>query len=124
VAKYKARFFHDWGSGTWLWAANDLTRSKYDYAVDHHRLGFADQLAADLDELTARRDKALNWDYPPHPGPWREPECAAMNAAVAVALTLVRNALGSDWEIIDESQPLHEDPDLDRYQGDPKGFRR
>ena len=123
VARFAARFFDDGGAG-WLWAANDETEARFGYPIDHHNIGLPDAITEELDRLAEWHVTALNWDYPPDPGPWREPECVAFNAAVATVLRQLRAALASDWEIIDESKPEREDPDLDRYLADPGLFRR
>lgn len=83
--------------------------------------------AALWDELTRLAgwyDASLSWDYPPDPGPWREPACRALNAAVRRALDRLRAELGDGWVIADEFEEVYEDPDLDRYLSDPVCFRR
>jgi hypothetical protein len=66
---------------------------------------------------------SLNWDYPPDPGPWRQPECDRFNAAAAKLLTDIRVELGPTFEVINRQDKMVEDPDLDAYLADPKGFR-
>lgn len=124
MPSYRVRFFFDWGSGCCLWAANDQTRDRFGYPIHHHDLELPDGLAHELDRLEAWRNTALNWDYPPDPGPWREPECEAFNAAVTAAFGALAEALGRDWELVYENEEMHEDPELDRYLADPRGFER
>lgn len=81
-------------------------------------------LRDELARLAEWYDTSLNWDYPPDPGPWREPKCRTFNAAVRRAVDQLRAELGGGWEIADDLDELHEDPDLDRYLADPSGFRR
>jgi hypothetical protein len=69
-------------------------------------------------------DSSLNWDYPPDPGPWRRPECDRFNTAVRGLLEDIRRELDPDFEIINQQDEVREDPDLDVYLADPKGFRR
>ena len=120
----RARFFFDWGSGLCLWAVNDATRGRYGYPIDHHDLGLPADLVDEIDRLEAWRNTALNWNYPPDPGPWRESECEAFNAAVVATFDELQEALGPQWELIYENDELYEDLDLDRYLADPAGFRR
>jgi hypothetical protein len=118
------RFFFDFGSGRCLWACDDLTRAEFGYAIDHHAIGLPNALAAELDRLEAWRNRALNWEDPMGPGPWREAECAAFNAAARQAAAQVADALGPGWTVFDVNTPMHEDPNLDRYLSDPAGFVR
>jgi hypothetical protein len=113
----RVRFFFDWGAGTALWADGAG-------AVDLAGVPVSDRLRQELGDLAAEYDTALNWDYPPDPGPWREARCAAFNARVRAVLERLRAELGPAWAVVDEYADLHEDPDLDRYLADPAGFRR
>ena len=121
---YRAAFFFDCGSGYCLWSADDRTRDRFDYPIEHDELPLSSAVIAKLTELCDRVDRSLNWDYPPDPGPWRQDECDRFNADVADVIARLRAELGAAWEIEDEFVPLAEDPDLDRYLADPKGFRR
>jgi hypothetical protein len=125
--KYVLRFFLEWGGGC-LWPGNDM-------AYRELGLGPYDLLepspltlsAATLERcrlMAAWHDTSLNWDYPPDPGPWRQPECERFNAAVAELLADIRQELGPEFEVIDRQTLCAEDPDLDAYLTDPNGFRR
>lgn len=121
---YRARFFFDAGSGMVLWADNTAARETYDYPIDLDRLPISAALRDELKGLIDEYDTSLNWDYPPDPGPWREPRCRRFNQAAREALDRVREELGPTWEIADEFKELHEDPELDRYLVDPAGLVR
>jgi hypothetical protein len=121
---YRARFFFDPGSGMVLWADDTATRETYDYPIELDQLPISAALRDELAELIDEYDTSLNWDYPPDPGPWREPRCRRFNQSVREALARVREELGPGWEIADEFQEVHEDPELDRYLADPAGFAR
>ncbi|MEU1434449.1 hypothetical protein ACFYPA_00085 [Streptomyces sp. NPDC005775] len=119
-----ARFFFDAGSGIVLWAATPEDKKVWGYPVELHRLPISHDLRDVLRRLIARYDTSLNWDYPPDPGPWREAECHNFNEAVRQVLGRLRTELGPAWQIYDEFEALHEDPDLDCYLADPAGFVR
>ena len=53
-----------------------------------------------------------------------EPECLRFDRAVHSALSQLREELGPQWNIVDEFNEVHEDPDLDSYLANPRGFRR
>jgi hypothetical protein len=120
----KARFFFDAGSGMVLWAATPEDRDVWGYPIDLDRLPISQALHEDLDSLIAQYDTSLNWEYPPDPGPWREAECRTFNDAVRRTLGRLHAELGPTWQIHDEFDELHEDPDLDRYLADPASFVR
>jgi hypothetical protein len=108
------RFFFDAGSGMVLWADSG--------PVDLAELPISASLRAELDGLVEQYDESLNWDYPPDPGPWREARCARFNADARAALGRLRAEL--EQEVEDRFSEVHEDPELDRYLADPKGFKR
>lgn len=119
-----ARFFFDAGSGGVLWAATPEDRKVWGYPIEPDRLPISHDLRDVLRGLIARYDTSLNWDYPPDLGPWREAECRNFDEAVGQALGRLRTELGPAWQIYDEFDASHEDPDLDRYLADPAGFVR
>ncbi|MFC7759127.1 hypothetical protein ACFQY4_14880 [Catellatospora bangladeshensis] len=123
-AVQEARFFFDAGSGGVLWPTGSAARQIWGSPVDLALLPVSDSLRRDLDELAARYDTSLNWDDPPAPGPWREARCTAFNREVRDVVGRLREELGPAWQITDQFDELHEDPDLDRYLADPAGFRR
>jgi hypothetical protein len=119
-----ARFFFGAGSGGVLWATGQQDQEAWGYPVRLEALPISAALRDELTRLVEWYDASLNWDYPPDPGPWREPECLAFNAAVRRALDHLRAELGDRWVIADEFEEEHEDPDLDRYLANPVSFRR
>ncbi|WIY06263.1 hypothetical protein QRX60_21350 [Amycolatopsis mongoliensis] len=90
--------------------------------ADLDELPISADLRVSLESLAEQYDESLNWDYPPDPGPWREARCVKFNADTRAALARLRAELGRDVE--DGFTELHEDPELDRYLADPKGFER
>ncbi|MFJ8581343.1 hypothetical protein [Micromonospora sp. NPDC093277] len=119
-----ARFFFDAGSGGLLWPTGQQDQDAWEYPVRLEALPISAALRDELTRLVKWYDGSLNWDYPPDPGPWREPECRAFNTAVRRALDQLRAELGERWVIADGFHEVHEDPDLDRYLADPVSFRR
>jgi hypothetical protein len=118
------RFFFDAGSGSVLWSATAQDKEAWGFAVDLQRLPISPVLRTELADLISAYDTSLNWDYPPDPGPWREARCREFNEAVHRAVERLRAELGSAWQIRDEFDDLHEDPDLDCYLADPASFTR
>jgi hypothetical protein len=100
-----ARFFFDAGSGTALWAATKEDREQRGYAVDLRRLPVSQALRGELESLIIRYDSSLNRDYPPDPGPWREPQCREFNRAVS--LTRRRSPVTAADVRHDQTDPRH-----------------
>ena len=86
-----ARFFFEAGSGGALWPAGTQNQEAWGYPVRLKEFPIGAALRNELTQLVEWYDTSLNWDYPPDPGPWREPECEAFNAAVRRALDRLRS---------------------------------
>lgn len=122
---YQIRFFYDWGCDSPFWCGNDAAIAKFDVGpIDPEALGLSAQTAKAVRALAAWHNTALNWDYPPDPGRWRQEECDRFNAAVDALLVTIRAELSGSYELIDRQPRLSEDSDFDRYLADPKSFRR
>jgi hypothetical protein len=121
---YRLRFFFDFGCRSALWSGNDAAHAAFGYPVDLTMLPLSAATAARMAELAEWQETSLNWDYPPDPGPWRQGECDRFNRAARELLATCRAELGARFEIVDEFSEIHEDPDLDAYLRNPKGFQR
>ena len=126
-AKYILRFFFEWGGGC-LWGGDDVTFREFDIGpydlIDPCPLPLSIATLERCRFLAEWHDASLNWDYPPDPGPWRQPECDRFNADVQLLLAEIRRELGPEFQVVDQQVELAEDPDLDAYLDNPKGFRR
>lgn len=123
-ARYRLLFEFDPGSGIGLWGDNEAARERYDSSILSESLPLTPATIARLDELLAWFDESLNWDYPPDPGPWRQAECDRFNAAARQLHAAISAELGPDYDVVYAAADLAEDPDLDAYLRDPRGFRR
>ena len=121
---YRLRFFFDWGTSTCLWAVNDAARERFGYPVAFDALPLSPETVTEAERMAAWHDTALNGEYPPDPGPWREEECARFNVAVPALYARITTELGAEYAVVNEQREYHEDPELDAYLADPKGFRR
>ena len=103
MPRYVLRYFFDPGSNICLWSANDAAREQFDYPVCLHDLGLPENLERRVIYLMAWFDTSLDWEYPPNPSPWTETERTRFREASQHLLSLLREQLGSEFEIIDES---------------------
>lgn len=126
-AKYVLRFFFEWSGGC-LWPGNEAAYQNLDCGpydlLDPCPLPLSAATLERCRRLAAWHDTSLNWDYPPDPGPWRQPECDRFNVTAAELLEDIRRELGPEFEVVDRQARSTEDSDLDAYLADPKGFRR
>jgi hypothetical protein len=120
---YIIRYWFEWKAGC-FWSANDATRERFGYLIPPEELPLSEGTIKRANELVDWHDQALNWEYPPDPGPWRQEECERFNQAAKDLLITVRQELGEHFEVIDELVEEKEDPDLDAYLRDPRGFKR
>ena len=123
MARYRIRFFFNWQC-TPFWSGNDEAQERFGYAIELDELPLSPETVRRVYELAEWHDTALNWDYPPDPGPWRQPECDRFNTAVRALFEAARDELGADFDLVNEQDEFFEDPDLDAYLRDPKTFRR
>ena len=103
MTHYIFRYFFDPGSGICLWSANDEARNKFDYPVDLRNLKLSDNLLYKGYYVMAWYDTSIDWDYPPDPSPWSESERLQFVTASQNFLSKLREYLGAEFEIIDES---------------------
>ena len=55
-----------------------------------------------LNELSQWHDTALNWEYPPDPGPWSTDEYAKFEAEALIFLSELQAELGPEYEVVYE----------------------
>lgn len=120
---YRLRYWFEWGAGC-LWSADDTTNERFGYDIAPEALPLSANTIQRANELMAWHDQALNWAYPPDPGPWRQDECDRFNQAAKDLLLALREELGAHFDVIDAVVKMQEDPDLDAYLWNPQGFRR
>lgn len=95
---YDLRLMFEWGGG-YLWCDSDAARAVFDVGSIEDRLPLSGSLRNKLDELSRWHDAALDWEYPPDPGPWSREEYAAFEEAVRQVLPLLREELGADFSV-------------------------
>jgi hypothetical protein len=103
MAKYHLRNFFDLGASICLWSSNDAARQKFGYPVDASDSALPENTQRRLVYLAARYDRSLDWNYPPDPSPWDEAERQRFNAEAQKWLATLREQLGPDFEIEDQS---------------------
>lgn len=123
TAKYRLRLRFEYGGGC-LWGIDPPAQEAFGNPADPYRLPISAKTRQLIERLETRFESSLNWDYPPDPGPWRQPECDRFNSDTLLLFDRLRQELGENFELRNEQVPLQEDPDLDRYLQNPKAFRR
>lgn len=103
MSHYVFRYFFDAGSGICLWSANDEAREKFDYPVQLSDLELPESLLRQAIHVMAWYDTSLDWSYPSNPSPWSESERIRFHDASQNLLSMLRQELGPEFEIRDES---------------------
>ena len=114
----------EWGAGVFLWMYSPEDEARWGgnpIALDV--LPISGGLRGDLQQRGEWHDTALNWTDDA-PGPWRQAECDRFNRAASEAFRRLQDELGPDWDLVRYFGRFDEDPDLDRYLADPRGFKR
>lgn len=97
--RYTVRLMFEWGGGS-LWCGNDAARDAFGVGNIEDELPLSAETRRRLEELSVWHDTALNWDYPPDPGPWTPEEEARFDRAAQEILQTLRAELGSDFEVV------------------------
>jgi len=94
--RYVLRFWFEWATETAFWPANDAARERFGMGpIMPEELPLLEAMQRQVRALATWHDSALNWEYPPDPGPWRQEECDRFNSAVtALYATAVRELKG------------------------------
>jgi hypothetical protein len=95
------RLMFEWGGGC-LWCDNDLALSAFGVSPIEDRLPLTSETCRHLEELSAWRDTALDWDCPPNPSPWPHGEFGRFEWAALDMLEIIRAELGSKFEVVYE----------------------
>jgi hypothetical protein len=103
MPSYKFRYFFSPGAGVCLWSGDELTEKQFDLPVDPKSLGLTDNLFRRMLYLVAWFDTSIDWDYPPDPSPWSKEELLSFTDANQKFLRDLRQHLGTNYEILDES---------------------
>lgn len=103
MAKYKFKYWYEWGnSGGCLWAADNVTREEYGYNPEISNLPLSKDLILFLNETGCMHDNALNWNYPPDPPDpkdWTPEMEAEFDRRAHEAYDRLCAELGEDYEI-------------------------
>ena len=123
MAKYKLRFFFEYGHGC-LWTVGEESWNTFGNPANLEKLHLSESLRNKLQQLEEKFQTSLNWDYPPDPSPWRQDVCDAFNAEVVETFDEIVKELGAEFEVVNEQESLNEDPDLNEYLKNQKEFKR
>ena len=100
---YQLRYFFEPGGGICLWSDNDTSRDRFGYPVDARSLPLPENVWRRVAYLCSWYDTSIAWDYPPDPSPWDAAERVLFNSEAQKLLALLREHLGVEFEIADES---------------------
>ena len=107
--KYHLILVFEWGGGC-LWCLNEAARQKFDVGPVETKVGLTTAIRNQMQKLTEWHDSALNWDYPPDPGPWQRAEYEAFDIAALETLQEVEMCLGPKYRIFYDKLGYFEEP--------------
>ena len=99
MSHYVLRYFFDGVTGTCLWAGNAETADAFDYPVDLYMLNLPDSLLQFGNQVIDRWTTLVNLGD----ATLNETEDIGFRVDARKLLIMLRNHLGSDFEILDES---------------------
>jgi len=102
MATYKLNYWFEHGGGC-LWGMNDATQEKYGYAIDIMVLPLSKPIMNQLIELEEEYGTYLDWDNPREPSKWSMQQKLSFLEKAAKMYQLLSNELGSDFEIINNT---------------------
>lgn len=85
------------------WGADEETKAKFDYACDLRELPIKENTWRRGYYIMAWFDTSIDWTYPPDPSPWSPEEMTRFHDAAQSFLGQLRQELGPDFEVIDQS---------------------
>jgi hypothetical protein len=105
MARYRFRFFFEWGCGEdycpCLWGIDDITKNRFGYEVDLKSFPISNDLKKFLFELGIKHDESLDWDNPANPTTlWSKDEEEQFYKNAHKAYEKLLKELGDDYEII------------------------
>lgn len=102
---YQLRYFFSFGSGVCLWSSNAETQALFQTdSVESCQLPISKTLQKRVEFLVSWYDTFLNWEEAPALTPWSGREAKQFCAAAQELLSLLRQQLGANFEIVDESK--------------------
>ena len=99
---FRIRLMFEWGGGS-LWCGNGAALKQFDVGPVEEALPLSELALGRLNELSQWHDTALNWDYPPDPGPWSTEEYAKFEREALNLLTELQAELGPKFEVVYEA---------------------
>lgn len=99
MARYRLKMMLDAGAGVCLWAANDAARERFGYSVETAALGLPPDVAAEVEQLIADHDAAIDWNDPGGAAVGDGPGAEQRGAVVA----RLRAALGPEFAVEGDS---------------------
>ena len=99
---YRLRYFWEWGSRTCFWSDNNAARERFDYEVDVDQLPLSEVLKRRIYFLASWHNSLMNWANAPEGSIWSSAESERFSGASSELLTLVRQHLGANYEVVDQ----------------------
>jgi hypothetical protein len=99
--RFRIRLMFEWGGGA-LWCGNQVALATFSVGSIEEKLPLSATTLERLSVMTRWHDTALNWEYPPDPGPWNAAEYTEFDDAAEALLAAIQEELGAEFEVVYE----------------------
>ena len=99
-AVYRLRYFWEWDSRTCFWSDNSAARERFDYEVDVDQLPLSELVKRRIYFLASWHSSLMDWANAPEGSIWSSVELERFSAASSELVTLVRQHLGANYEVV------------------------
>lgn len=115
MAKYKLKYWFEWGCETPFWPDDDYTFNELGTPVFLDDLPVSDKIKKELKEICELHNEAMDWSDPTSKSPWTDNQKVSFNNKAKSLFEEAKEDLGDDYEITythddfnDENLPIIE----------------
>ena len=99
VAKYKLKYWFEWGCETPFWPDDDYTFNELGTPVFLDNLPLPEKLKKELKELCELHNEAMDWSDPTSKSPWTDNQKVSFDNKAKSLFNEAQGLRGDDYEI-------------------------
>lgn len=86
-----------------MWCGDGTALARFSAGSIEEKLPLSSITLESLGKMTRWHDTALNWNYPPDPGPWKASEYTEFDDAAGPLFQAIEEELGHGFEVVYET---------------------